>query len=46
MDNMTMSAGTLDWTCNANDEAMYSRERRQAEGKSVSEERGVNHQST
>jgi hypothetical protein len=46
MDNMTISEGILDWTWEVKEEAMYSRERRQAEGNSVSEDNGLNHQLT
>ena len=46
MANMTISAGTFDCTCAAKELASDSSDRRDAEGNSVSAERGLNHQST
>jgi len=46
MANMTISAGTFDCMCAAKEVASDSSDRRDAEGNSVSAERGLNHQST
>jgi hypothetical protein len=46
MASMTISEGTLDWRWAVKEEAIVSRERRHAEGNSLSWERGENHHST